>query len=75
MLSKLHSRRVSRTRRDLQDVHSLVDDLVPVGLNLALLDVLELVSAVQHPDQSVCARCTEGCTYDAMIASCGFLRF
>ena len=75
MLSKLQvvNARIFYMSEPSQDV--LINDLVPVGLNLALLDVLELVSAVQHPDQSVCARCTEGCTYDAMIASCGFLRF
>lgn len=75
MLSKLYSRKVSATRRDLQGIYLLVDDLVPVGLNLALLDILELVGAVQHPDQTVCTRYTQGCTHDAMIASYCFLVF
>ncbi len=48
MLSKLCSERLSILLRDLHAGHLLVDDLVPVGLDLGLLDILELVAARNH---------------------------
>ena len=53
MLSKLCSKAVTISGESVRTTakHSLVYNLIPVGLDLAILDILELISVKSKPSE------------------------